>query len=331
MHKLEFRGLGYEEQKAVWERRATDTRPRISSGFLAMDALLNRGGFARGELVILGGRTHTRKSTVMLNMVERLLRSDVPVGVLGLDEPTASYIAKLASVFLQLPHDHLEEHWADHSVQARLGEDFWPHARRLSVTQGARPSFDAMTTWLEMADVDTGARPEVVFIDYLSLLARDKYTGQDVTRIPRLFEDLQVWTTEQEVVTIVLHQVGRGDNRYHGDTPMRLEFLKYGGEEFADVVLATYRPAMNVLGNLDRVSAELEMGDDFDEVKWQDACGRVARYEKSTFLQLLKNRPGVHLLQEGIELVSPHDAIYLHAAEGDQFYDGKVVPFHGRA
>jgi replicative DNA helicase len=325
----QFRGLSVEEQRQVWHERATDTRPRISTGFPGMDHLLNRGGFAPGELVILGGRTHTRKSTVMLNMAERLLRAGTPVGFLGLDEPTASYVAKLASVFTQLPHEHLETNWESTSVQERLEEDYWPHARLLSITEGYRPSFDQMTAWLEMADVETGARPRVVFIDYVSLLARDKYTGQDVTRIPRLFEDLQVWTSAQEVVTVALHQVGRGDNRYHGDTPMRLEFLKYGGEEFADVVLATYRPQLNVIGNLDRMGAELEMGDSFDEEKWEEAVARVKRYEHSTFLQLLKNRPGVHLLQEGIELLSPTEAIYMRPAEGDTFEDGKVVPLHG--
>lgn len=329
MRPKDFKGLSAEEQRARWEARATDTRPRISSGFPGMDELLNRGGFAPGELVILGGRTHTRKSTVMLNMAAKLLQQGTPVGFLGLDEPTPSYVAKLASVFTRLPHDHLESNWHDASVQARLDEDYWPHVKHFSVTEGYRPSFDQMTAWLEMADIDTGARPRVVFVDYVSLLARDKYTGQDVTRIPRLFEDLQVWTSEQDVVTIALHQVGRGDNRYHGDTPMRLEFLKYGGEEYADVVLGTYRPALNVLGNLDRMSAELEMGDDFDEDKWTDACARVARYGDSTFLQLLKNRPGVHLLQEGIELLSPTDAIYLRPAEGDTIDRENVRALHG--
>lgn len=329
MKAREFRGLAADEQKARWAERATDTRPRISSGFPGLDALLNRGGFAPGELVILGGRTHTRKSTVMLNMAERLLRQGTPVGFLGLDEPTPSYIAKLASVFTQLPHEHLEENWDNPSIQARLEEDYWPHVEKLSITEGYRPSFDQMTGWLDMADVETGARPRIVFIDYVSLLARDKYTGQDVTRIPRLFEDLQVWTSENEVVTVALHQVGRGDNRYHGDTPMRLEFLKYGGEEFADVVLATYRPELNILGNLDRMGAELEMGDSFDEEKWTESVARVKRYQHSTFVQLLKNRPGVHLLQEGIELLSPTDSIYMRPAEGDTLADGKVVPIHG--
>lgn len=330
MQPTTFQGIGHEEMKAVWAERATDTRPRISSGFPGLDDLLNRGGFASGELVILGGRTHTRKSTVMLNMTERLLRSGTPVWFVGLDEPTPSYIAKLASVFTHMPHSWLEDTWAEPTTQAMLDRDFWPHAELLSVTRGARPTFDVLSQELDMATVATkGKRPRVVFIDYVSLLARDKYTGQDVTRIPRLFEDLQVWTSQQDVVTIALHQVGRGDNRYHGDTPMRLEFLKYGGEEYADVVLGTYRPDLNPLGKLDESSAMREMGDDWDETKWGDAVSRHARYEKSTFVQLLKNRPGVHLLEQGIELLSPTESIYMHPAEGDTIDHDNVRSIHG--
>lgn len=295
-----------------------DTRPRISAGFPQLDELLNRGGLGPGELIVLGGRTHTRKSTVMLNMTAKLLRSGVPVGFCGLDEPTASYIAKLASVFTRLPHRFLEDTWDDPHTQKRLEEDFWPHAAGLSVTEGHRPSFADLSVWLDMAEVDCGARPRIVFVDYIALLGRDKYHGQDVTRIPRVFEELQVWTSTQDIVTVALHQVARGGHgRDH--LPMRLEHLKYGGEEFADIVFGTYRPALELLGNLTREQAELEMQDDFDEEKYEEAVGRAKRYEKSTFLQLLKNRPGTDLLEAGIELLSPTKAMFMEPAEHQPF------------
>jgi len=211
-----------------------------------------------------------------------------------------------------MPHQHIEENWSREEVQDRLDKDFWPLTERLTISKGYRPSFENLTALLD--EVLSGDRPQVVFIDYVSLLGRDKFHGGDGSRIPRLFEELQVWTNQQQVVTVALHQVSRG-NHDRSYVPMRLEHLKYGGEEFADVVLATYRPANELLGTLDLESAQLEMGKDFDEDAWQDAVVRHKRYEGSTFLQLLKNRPGTELWENGIELLSPTRSMYMRQPE----------------
>lgn len=321
-----FRGLAVEEMKTVWAERATDTRPRISSGWTMLDEMLNHGGFSPGEVVVLGGRTHTRKTTVMLNWVAALLRGGVSVGMVGLDEPTPSYIAKLASILTGVPHATLEDNWDD--VQERLDEEVWETLRLLWMSQGYRPDIDQLTAWWDGA-LAPADHPRIVFIDYAGLTSRDKYHGGDATRIPRIFEDLQVWTKDLDITTVLLHQVSRGD---HGREylPMQMDHLKYGGEDFADVVLTTYRPSLDPLGNVGREQAEMEMGDKWDEEKWQAAVLKCRRYEHSTMLQLLKNRPGVHLSFEGIELRSPSDAMTMRQADNDDIDTGKVVKLlHG--
>lgn len=319
----------------TWNARVHDPRVRIRTGFPSLDYDLHRGGFAPGELVILGGRTHTRKTTVMLNMVANLLRTKVRVGFVALDETLAGYTSKLTSSLSGLPMEDLEERWEE--TEAARAEATGTMNGYLSVIRKPRPSFDFLTTWFEdIAPMDyaAGASPQVVFIDYTSLLGRDKYAGQEVQRISRLIEDLQVWTAEHECVTIALHQVGRMDEgrgaRYHGDTPLTLESLKYGGEEIADVVLGTYRPSLDPLGNMAMDEAAAALGDKFDEEKWEDARNRVRVYEGITFLQLLKNRPGVRLNQKGVQLRSPSSSLAMVQADGElAIDDGKVVPLHG--
>src|SRR6266542_2414955 len=83
-----------------------------------------------------------------------------------------------------------------------------------------------------------------------------------------------------------------------------LDDLKYGGEEFADVVLGTFRPALDPLGNMTQAQAEAEYGEDFDEHLWGNAVANVRKYWQSTFVQLLKNRPGEDLDLTGMELRS---------------------------
>jgi hypothetical protein len=142
------------------------------------------------------------------------------------------------------------------------------------------------------------------------------YRTRETERVPRLFEELQVWTRENDLVTVALHQAGRTDEgvskKYHGDTPMTSEGLLYGGEQQADILLATYRPELNTLGNLSQEMAEVMLGETFDEDKWKDAVSRVRRFKRSTMLQLLKNRPSIKgECFEGIELVSPNESQHL--------------------
>jgi len=304
-----FSGIGVAEQLKSWEMRATDTRPAVGTGWPGIDSLLHRGGLMPGHLAVIAGRTHTRKTTVALNIVTNLLRADVPVGLVALDEPVASYVGKLASAMTHIPLENIEAAW-DTPGTAGVRELYAETARRLSITRGYRPDFDDLSAWLDMAEFDCGERPRVVFVDYLSLLTRDKYAGQEVQRVSRLVEDLQVWTRREEVVTVALHHVGReagGD----GDEPLDLAALKYGGEEVADVVFTVFRPALSKLGNMARDHAEAKLGDKFDEGKWGDSVARVRRERDTTYIQLVKNRPGVHLDLQGQRFRSHGESQYL--------------------
>lgn len=309
---MRFEGLGVDELTAAIADRAADTRPRVATGFPSIDLLLHRGGMAPGTFALLGGRTRTRKTSVMLNMMARMAAKGVTVGLISLDESLENYAVKLASVITGQRADWLEENWGT--------KEGWPYvrqwkeaARDIGMTRGYRPSVDLLDQWLEECHT-VPPRPQVVFIDYAQLLHRDQFHGQDVNRIPRLMEELQVWTSRNELVTVAVHQVGRDDGhggKYHGHTPLSLEGLKYGGEEYADIVLGTYRPALDPLGNMRPDMAELMLGDKFDEEKYDEARGRVQRYERSTYLQLLKNRPGVDVDIEGVELLSPDESMQM--------------------
>jgi archaellum biogenesis ATPase FlaH len=289
--------------------RVSDSRPRVATGVETFDRRLNRGGFAPGELVILAGRTGTRKTTVALNLVTSMLGRGLRVGFIGLDETPASYTAKLASALFDRPTAAVEEdipEWAP---------EYKRRTKNLTLSLGYRPTMDDLTHWKKMAEFD-GPPLQVVFLDYISLLERDRYAGQEVQRISRLVEELQVWTNENDVVLIALHQVGRFDEgsggRYHGESPLSLEGLKYGGEEIADVVMATYRPALDPVGRMTLEDAFGYFPDGWKDDKvrdaWDRARRRVLKYQDSTFLQLLKNRPGEQPDGDafrGVELVSP--------------------------
>lgn len=316
-----FEGVGVEGQLAALETRALDTRPGMTTPFSTMNRLFHREAVHPGELVVLGGRKGTRKTCVALTWTAHLLRSGVPVGFLTLDESLPMYVVKLMSAMYGASPEYIETHWREPDVQ-KWRTDYEEAAAGLTMSRGVRPTLADLQNWLEMADVG-GMTPRVVFCDYGSLL--EKGWGKENERVARLFEELQVWTRTNDLVTVVLHQAGRTDEgtskKYHGDTPMTAEALLYGGEQQADIILATYRPALNMLGNMSKPIAEMVLGDNFDDEKWADAVARTRRYKNSTMLQLLKNRPSTKgEWFEGTELVSPNDSQYIEE-KGDSVTD----------
>lgn len=300
-------GLTAQDQWAAYETVGTDARPRIASGWTELDDMLFRQSFGPGNLVILGGRMHTRKTTVTVNLIANMLGNGVPVGFVGLDEGGPNYVAKLASVFTGVPHTELDRLWGTPAM-AQHQHTYVKEAHYLSLTKGVRPSTEDMSRWLDSCP----DRPRVVFIDYLSLMYRDKYAGKD--RIPRICEDLQVWGEDEEVVTIALHQVGRtgdGKDKVHGDLPFTAEDLLYGGEQQADIILGTYRPALDPIGLMRQEDA---LAKKIDLQEWTEHRDRALAAKEWTYLQLLKNRPGVQTLYEGIKLRSIGDSQRMEVA-----------------
>lgn len=306
-----LRTLAVLDQLKVLDGRVHDPRGSIPTGYPELDALLYRGGLTPGTLTLWAGRTQTRKSAAMYNMMVNISAQRIPVGFIALDETPAMVVAKLMSVLTGWSHEYIEDQWDEKDGK---------HARALyeetmtnfAIGTGGRPNEEDLDAWLNYPD----QKPSVVFLDYLSLVYRNSYDGGETQRIQRAAEMLQTWKNKHDVALVALHQVGRQDHFsasgvYNGDTPLALESLKYGGEEPADIVLGNYRPARNELGNMDQANAQAVMGDKFDEdvyYWWRD---RVKRYRNSTLLQVLKNRPGTKVTGEGyddIELKSFGDS-----------------------
>jgi hypothetical protein len=305
-----------------------DERKSIPTGFAGIDSLLRRGGLQPGNLVLLGGRTGTRKTTVVLNMVVSMAQANIPVGLVGLDEQPWQYVEKLMSVWSGWPMDRIEEHWDDEEGATLRAE--WKALARgvVSVAGGKRPLPEHLTAFLDMAAVGpkgSGSRPKVIFIDYLKLMTRKgQFSYGDNSRIPQLVEELQLWSTENNVAVVALHQLSRNDehggqnSRSNGHIPMTLTQLMYGGEDSADIVLGVYRPAMDPLALMAFDIAKMVLGDRFDEDDYFARRGNAQKYEHSTFLQLLKNRPGIDREERGIELLSLDRSMRMEEKEAEE-------------
>jgi hypothetical protein len=320
-----LRWYDHRQQVSLVDESVHDDRPSIPTGVGGIDSLLRRGGLLPGSFTLLGGRTGTRKTTVVLNILVSMAQANIPVGFVGLDEPPWMYVNKLMSLWAGVTQDRLEEVW-DERLGRQIQQEYRDWAKgKLHVFSGRRPSLDHLEGSIEMAAMGDSSAPALVVIDYLALMTRDKkYGWSENDRIPRVAEDLAIWSTETGIAVIALHQLGRNDefgstnNRNAGHLPVTVAQLKYGGEEPADMVLATYRPAKNPVGNMSFPMAQQVLGDRFDEDAYWELRALVKKYERSTFLQLLKNRPGVHQEEHGVELLSPDDTLRVHEKEATE-------------
>lgn len=320
-----LRWYDHQQQVSLVDESVHDSRPSIPTGVGALDALLRRGGLLPGSFTLLGGRTGTRKTTLVMNMLVSMAQANVPVGFVGLDEPPWMYSVKLMSLWGGVSQDWLEEQW-DEPAGKQLQRDWKAFSKgKVHVFGGRRPTIEHLAGQLEMTAMGESEAPAILVIDYLALMTRDrKYGWSENDRIPRIAEDLAVWSTETGISVIALHQLSRNDefggtnNRNAGHLPVTLAQLKYGGEEPADMVFATYRPSMNPLALMSFPMAQQVLGDRFDEDQYWEVRAIAKKYERSTFVQLLKNRPGVHREEHGIEMLSPDDSLRMTEKEADE-------------
>lgn len=312
------------QQLKLLDDSVHDKTPTMSTGVESLNLLLRRGGLLPGNFALLGGRTGTRKSTFMLNMALSIARSGVPVGIIGIDEPPWLYVVKLLSAFTGRPQEEIEEMWDEVEGQD-LREEWKKFARRrVHLFTGRRPGPDHLSAALDLASLGDEGAPRVLFIDYLGAMTRDgKYGYGEQGRITLLAEELQSWSSETGVAVVALHQLSRTDefggsnNRNAGHLPVTRSQMKFAGEEQADLVLGTYRPAMDPIGGMDYATAKTVLGKDFDEDEYYERRARVAKHKDSTFVQLLKNRPGTHEELKGIEMVSPNDSLVMVEKEAE--------------
>ena len=311
------------QQLKLVDESVNDERPASSTGVMGVDLLLRRGGILPGNFALLGGRTGTRKTTTMLNMAVTMAEAGTPVAIVGLDEAPWQYVVKMMSVRTGRSPDQLEEELRGERGD-QLRQSWREFARgKVHVLAGTRPHPEHLDATLRRSALRAEEQPRVVFIDYLSLLTRAGEFGfNEQSRIPRLAEALQVWSNAAGVGVVALHQLSRNDefggtnSRNAGHIPVTLAQLKYGGEEQADIVFSTYRPALNPVGNMTFEMAKQTLGDRFDEDEYWELRALVKRYEGSTFLQLLKNRPSTRGTEErGVELLSVGDSILMMEKE----------------
>ena len=267
---------------------AQDPRARVGFGFPSIDErVLRNGGMAPGDVAMLIGRSEVGKTQFLTNVLHNMVMQGVSVLDVSLEMSTPQKVMRMACVAYELDSRTLETGLKDGWPKAfdwldQYEEDFKHYGvYKPTDTEGA--GFDDIDIALGEFEARTGSPARVVALDFLGLMKREQYSGQEVVRIPRLAAEAERWADAREVSLILLHQTGRQNEvdptkRNHGATPLDMTDAMYGGEANMDYVFGLYRPA------------KAPPPQDVDSEEYQEWEAMVFELRNRMFLQVLKSR-----------------------------------------
>lgn len=221
-----------------------DETNTVSTGIGALDRLV--GGFAPGELIILGGRPSMGKTAVALSIALNVARTGKGVAIASLEmSPQAMALRALSEATAQAGH-------AASYKQMRRGElaqsqidtlrSVAAHVENLPIQFLERKfaDLDALIAGCRQIKRSMGDDLKLLVVDYLQLIeAKGENRTQEISRISRALKAL---AGTLNVPIIALSQLSRGVESREDKRPMLSDLRESGQiEQDADAVMFCYR------------------------------------------------------------------------------------------
>lgn len=219
-----------------WLTRTWENPPDAdySTGYDCLDEILG-GGWRKQHLTIVGGRPSAGKTTLALNLLDRMVEQGIPSGMFSIERPGTEMTTKFCK--LRSGGDPRPDEMRDELVTLPLWID-----DRAAIT----PEY--IRSVLEDDPVD------FLVIDYLQLMSVEQRQNTRNAEIDTICQGLQAIHKDFEIQMVLLSQLNRGlesrrwEERIHGDgvgdVRPELQDLRDSGaiEQTADEVIFMYRP-----------------------------------------------------------------------------------------
>ncbi|MFC5204590.1 replicative DNA helicase [Streptomyces kaempferi] len=213
---------------------------RIPTGFIDLDSLFS-GGFAPGQLVVVGARPAMGKSTIAQDFARAAaIRNKIPTLFESLEMSQAELSDRILSAEARIAHHHLKQGIAtddDMKRAARRAPDI--AAAPLWINDGALLSLPILRGRVRNLVRTKGLR--LVIVDYLQLMQapRAENRQQAVAEISR---NLKLIAKDFGITVIVLCQLNRGPEQRTEKKPMVSDLRESGAiEQDADIVILLHR------------------------------------------------------------------------------------------
>lgn len=257
----------------------------IASGFEELDKML--GGFDDADLVVVGARPSTGKTSFLLSTALNVARSGVPVLFYSFEMNAPQLVVKALSNFTEIDSSQL--------ASGRLTEKQWSELNACAKTLDSLPLYivdrpsreiEIFCKAVEENVKNTGAK--IIFIDYLQLFtSTEKFQNR--------YEETAYFTRELKHIARILNlpvviasQLNRGFESRSDSGDPRMSDLRDSGTicEVANVVLLLDRPELrkrcdydeegnDIRGLVNVIVAKNQMGPAaVAALKFKPACSR---------------------------------------------------------
>jgi hypothetical protein len=253
---------GFQEF-ALW---ANDPTPRIPWGMPFFD-MPTGGGIARSEIAMLMSMSSVGKTSIGLNIIRN--NPEIPALFMSLEMSWRQVVVRLAAMEHGVSTQSIEQEIRTQEGYFKYAQGVVDRYRWLICDDTPALSLkDAKSSFRRATELLGGHAPRLVIWDYMELIGGSGLMNKSEA-VDRAAQKLRDWTRELDTSSVVLHQVGKGDDT-GGYKPLSLESGRYGGHQPMDYVVGAYAARLNP----DLTEAEFKAG------------------QPELYLQLLKNRSG---------------------------------------
>jgi replicative DNA helicase len=124
------------------------------------------------------------------------------------------------------------------NLAARIERELTEMVPHLGLMGVGGPSIETLQKAVREYEEGWGAKPKLVMIDYLDLMAPN---SENVEAVKSKYVDLRAFAKEHELGVLVAHQLKREVLEFRNGQPLRLTDMRYAGETESDHLLAVYR------------------------------------------------------------------------------------------
>jgi replicative DNA helicase len=248
----------------------------LSSGFSAIDKI--NGGFAKGQLIIIGARPSVGKSALAMKVAVEIAKKSKTVGVISLEMNNTEVAARLAALDTDFDFQTIYRNLFPNELES---EQFYnkisKSTSKLPIYVSDKTKVDVEAIRMKAYELRRKQGLDFLIIDYLQLVEtssnnKNYNREQEVSKISR---GLKLLAMELEIPIMVLCQLNRSvTSRKGNDRYPHLSDLRESGaiEQDADIVLMLHRDYTAGYQQDPETGSSTEFQADLLGMKWRNGA-----------------------------------------------------------
>lgn len=211
----------------------------IKTGIDSIDSKII--GFESGQLNVLGARPSLGKTSLALTMMWNIARTGIPTTFFSLETDGSNIVERLVAMMTNTPlhkikrGDGLKPEEVDKVMQAI---DVIKKHNHLRIEDQAQLT----PSDIREVAMQSNGKPNVIFIDYLTLMSSDTPQKDRRLEVEKISRDLKVIAKETRSTIIALSQLSRGVESRQDKRPLMSDLREAGGiEQDANMIFFLYR------------------------------------------------------------------------------------------